>query len=188
MIRFHTAVRPMLVPAKEVTPHPENYNNGDVDELRASLVKNGCYRPVYVASDGVIVGGHGLYTALLAEGEPQIPVLRLDIPSTDRQGIARVLISDNEIARRSIRDDAQLLKLVQEDLQMDLVGTGITEFDLLRIKDDIDQPLAGLGGSPDPWPVLQIPCDPNLYEEWHTRLEDRALEPHELLAELMEEA
>lgn len=187
MIRFHTAVQHMLVPAGEVTPHPDNYNNGDIEELRDSLIKNGCYRPVYVASDGMIVGGHGLYTALLAEGATHIPVLRLDIPSTDRQGIARVLISDNEIARRSIRDDAQLLKLVQEDLDLDLVGTGLTEFDLLRIQEEIDLPLAGLGEGSNPWPVLQVPCSPELYEEWHVRLEDRGIEPHELLAELMED-
>lgn len=140
MIRFHEALAPeTFVDADALRPHPQNYNNGDVDAIRESLRVNGCYRHVWASrSTGHIVGGHHLYEALLAEGEPRIPVLWLDL---DYQGELRILGADNWVAARAWRDPSLEIALLRQiqDTDLGLAGTGMTDEDVARLVKDSEE-------------------------------------------------
>lgn len=136
MIRYHKALEPLMVPADAVTPDPRNPNNGETDEIMASIQINGCYRPIYAAREtGHIVAGHHLYAALLELGADDIPVLWLD--GNDEQAL-RILLGDNQIARLARMDDALLLGLLRDlqDTDLGLLGTGYTDENIDRLLRD----------------------------------------------------
>src|SRR5690606_33364845 len=99
-IHFHENVRPLLESPEGLNQYLGNYNLGDTDAIIESIRTVGCYRPIYVGSDNVIIAGHHLYYSLLEMGAEQVPLMRLDYPSTDERAV-RIVIGDNEIARKS---------------------------------------------------------------------------------------
>jgi ParB-like chromosome segregation protein Spo0J len=112
-----------MVPVQGIHPHPQNANNGDVDEIVASILTNGVYRPIYATADGTIVAGHHLYAALLELGALKVPVLTVDV---DPSGARRILLADNRVAALARVDDGllmDLLKMVSEE-DRGLTGTG----------------------------------------------------------------
>lgn len=125
-VRFHPALEPLMVPKDSITPNPDNPNNGDVDEIIASILRNGCYRPIYAAEDGTILAGHHLYAALLELGCLMVPVLYV---TTDAAGARRIMLADNRIAALARTDDALLLELLDIVSAEDhgLSGTGYDE-------------------------------------------------------------
>jgi len=132
VIRFHQALETLMVPKNSLYPDPANANNGDVDEIIASILSNGVYRPVYAQADGKIVAGHHLYAALMELGALMVPVIYVD--GDEIQG-NRIMLADNRIAALARTDDAlllQLLEMVAAD-QLGLPGTGYTE----RYLDDL---------------------------------------------------
>lgn len=136
MIRFHKSLADLMVPRDSITPHPDNDNNGDVDELVASVLTNGCYRPIYVQeSTGYILGGHTLYAALLELGALMVPVLYLDDDGSPNSG-ERILLTDNQIARLARRDDMATLKLLEkiEKDDIGLSGTGFGQRDVENLR------------------------------------------------------
>jgi hypothetical protein len=139
VIRFHPALETLMVPKNSIHPDPSNYNNGDVDEIVASILTNGCYRPVYATPDGQIVAGHHLYAALLELGALMVPVLYVD---TNVSGARRIMLADNRIAALARTDDALLLQLLDMVSAEDtgLTGTGYDErfLDALRDKAILD--------------------------------------------------
>lgn len=153
-IKWHSTVSELLIPADKIKPHPENYNNGDQDEIQTSILRNGVYRPVYVNKRSKrIVGGHGLYHALMElqqdSDQPQVPVAWCSLSETDE---LRVVAADNEIAKRS-RPDTGLLVALLRKLDGDLEGTGVSEFQfealerqLAHIDTDAGQLAADLSG------------------------------------------
>ncbi|HEU4913076.1 MAG TPA: ParB N-terminal domain-containing protein [Actinomycetes bacterium] len=155
MIRFHTALESLMVPAESVTPDPRNPNNGETDEIIASIQLSGCYRPVYAAREtGHIVAGHHLYAALLELGADHIPVLWLD--GDDEQAL-RILLGDNQIARLARMDDALLLGLLRDlqDTGLGLLGTGYTDESIDRLLRDHP---AEYTPPPDPEPLTCPHC------------------------------
>lgn len=115
----------LFVPADQITPHPENANNGDVDEIRESLATNGCYRAITVSSrTRRIVAGHHLYAALLAEGETEVPVSYLDNLSENDE--RRLLAVDNRTAAKAWVDNGLMLEMLNRIAEEDptLAGTG----------------------------------------------------------------
>ena len=53
MVQFHPALEPFLVDIDRVECHPENYNNGDVEAIIASIETDGFYNVIKVqASTG----------------------------------------------------------------------------------------------------------------------------------------
>lgn len=135
MIRFHKALSDLMVPKDSITPNPENDNNGDVDEVIASIMKVGCYRPIYVsANTGHILAGHTLYAALLELGALMVPALYLDADSPDE---LRILLGDNQIARLARRDDMATLALLEQLNTEDngLIGTGFHDRDLENLRE-----------------------------------------------------
>lgn len=135
MIRFHSAVTHLLVPIERVHPHPDNANNGDVDEIVVSIVRNGCYRPIYADSEGTILAGHHLYAALLELGATQVPVMFLDTEPGEDEGV-RILLGDNRIARKAKMDSGLELKLLQT--LDDYTGSGYTEKEVVAFLAKMD--------------------------------------------------
>lgn len=168
MIRFHEGLADLMVPAGVLTPHPENANNGDIEEIVASIIKSGCYRPIYAAKDsGRIVAGHHLYHALLEMGAQMVPVVWID---GDIEAERVIMVGDNRIAALAKMDETQLLTLLNQ-IEADngsLVGTGFTEREkdrlTLKLLQEQEAPLEiNLKGAEQL--THTITC-PNCHYEW----------------------
>jgi ParB-like chromosome segregation protein Spo0J len=164
MLRFHAALADLMVPAATITPDPRNANNGDIDEIVASLLVNGCYRPVYASQEtGTIIAGHHLYAALLELGAQMIPVMWLD--GDDEAGV-RIMLADNRIAALARMDEALLLDLLRaiDTTPTGLTGTGYDD----RYLQDLTERILNEGGPqvPDEDLTHQITC-PNCGHQWN---------------------
>lgn len=125
-----------LVSVDELKPHPRNYQNHPDDQLEhlmTSIKENGFYRNVVIASDNVILAGHGAVEAARKLGMVNIPVIRLAISSDDKRAL-KVLTGDNEISHLAERDDRLLSELLKEvNDELDLLGTGFDEMMLANL-------------------------------------------------------
>ena len=149
MIRVHEDLLGEMVAVDQVRPHPRNANNGDVEEIVASMQIVGCYRPVYVSRrSNLIVGGHHVFEALVSQGFTQVPVKWVDCRSEEEE--VRVLAADNGIARRARMDPGLEMEMLTylEATEFGLAGTGSDEYDLARLKADLEDPFhaTGFGG------------------------------------------
>lgn len=143
-MRFHDALEPLMEPAGGIYPDPENYNNGDIDEIIGSIIRNGCYRPIITNKDGMILAGHHLYAALLELGAMKVPVLRVDV---DRVTAKRISFADNLIPMLARRDEALMLEGLRwlQENDTSLAGTGINDDGVeklaARLLREVDEPL-----------------------------------------------
>ncbi len=131
----------VYVDPRELAFHPDNYNQGDVDAIEASIRRlGGFYGTVIVqhrpdGSWGPVCAGEHRTRAAIQAGLDRIPVSLTRL--TDAQ--ARfVLAADNGTARAAVTDDAGLAALLSQ-IQMDaaaegrgdaLEGTGFGQDDL----------------------------------------------------------
>ena len=110
-----------------IKPHPRNYKTHPADQvehLKRSITDNGIYRNVIVASDNVILAGHGVVTAARALGLTSVPILKLPIHSTHINAI-KLLAADNEVSHLGEVDDRALTDILKEIMDTaDLLGTG----------------------------------------------------------------
>lgn len=146
------ALKRLAVPVGDLTPHPENARNGDVEAIARGLVAHGQYAPVVVQeSTGRILKGNHVYAAALSLGWDQIAATRIDV---DDDQALRILVWDNRASELGVTDDAQLAALLQT--LDDLEATGYGEGDLARILARLDKQAAeplgedtrGLGSTP----------------------------------------
>jgi hypothetical protein len=133
MVQFHPALEPFLVDIDRVECHPENYNNGDVEAIIASIETDGFYNVIKVqASTGYIVAGNHSWMACKELGAEKIPVVFLDI--TDEVA-RRMLIKDNWIASLAKPDNGQMLALIKRiEEESGLYGTGVQEHDVATLE------------------------------------------------------
>lgn len=146
MIRYRFDTEGLMTPIENVKQHPENDNNGDVDEIVASMLKNGVYRPIVAnKGTGYIVAGNHTYLALLELGAQFVPVTWIDV---DEATELRILVGDNQIAslaRREAQRSRQLLERINAieggPIEATLVGTGFDErkwMDLIKEPTPLD--------------------------------------------------
>lgn len=156
-----------MASATAVTPHPANANNGDVEEIVASMQIVGCYRPIYAsARSGHIVGGHHVYEALLSQGHQRVPVKWVDCQSDEDE--LRVLAADNAIAKRSRMDPGLELDMLEalHGTELGLVGTGYEVEDLTFLRGDVNDPFVPGGFGIEDEPVgIQHTC-PKCAHTW----------------------
>lgn len=172
LVKYHDALEPLLVPIEHVRPHPENYNNGDIDEIAVSIQQHGMYRPVYAQHDtGFIVAGNGTYHACLSLDADTIPVIWLHITDHDAR---RILGADNWVARLAIADPGAELALLEAIVDIEpLIGLGKTETDLARLR-ALDTPLTA--GDFDDWHTIHARIPPDTYATW-LRITDQPANP-----------
>lgn len=104
----------------EYQDNPENYNRHDEDQLaiiERSLRVFGQIKDVVVWR-GLYVAGHGLSTAARRMG---LPTLRATVIPDEwpREAVNAYLVADNETAKKSTPDEAQLQALVREAADFD---------------------------------------------------------------------
>lgn len=140
-VRFHDALKDLLVPIEAICPHPENYNMGDEEAVEESVMVSGMYRPVTVQkSTGYICAGNTTYRTVQAMGSEVIPAVFLDI---DDETAYRIMVGDNETARRAIRNRTDLLAIADRLAETDraYLGTGLNAADIERMRELEDMPL-----------------------------------------------
>ena len=183
-VRYHPALEPLLEPTETFTPHPDNNNNGDLDEIDDSFEINGMYRPIIVQdSTGYILAGNHTWMALAGRGAQRVPVIRLDV---DEDAAYRILLGDNAIAAKAIRDNAQTVAILRklEDSEKGLRGTGFNTNDLEVIKTLSEMPLET--NEFGQWPTLTFTIHPRIRKVFKemTREADTDAEAFELLLRL----
>ena len=142
-VRWHD-LNYVEVPISAVRQHPQNPNNGDDEEVAVSMQRNGVYKGISAQrSTGYIVEGHTRYVALLSLGSSVIWVNWLDV---DDEEALRILLVDNESARKAHMDMVMLGEILEEvhaaDPIVGLLGTGYDPAYLERLRDiQMDSPL-----------------------------------------------
>lgn len=133
-------------------PHPRNYRahpQAQIEHLEASLREYGWARNVVVASDGVILAGHGVVEAARRRGETTVPVHRLALKSSDPKA-EKFMVLENEVSRLAQDDDGQLAALLADIQRTEgLDGTGWDDHGL----DDLIGQIAADGQVPNYDPV-----------------------------------
>jgi DNA modification methylase len=127
------ALRRLLVPVTELTPHPRNPRRGDVAVIQSSLERFGQQRPILALPDGTVVAGNHTLAAVLAAGWSHIAVIRSDLSD---QEIEAYLVADNRTSDLGTYDDAQLADLLAS--LDDVSATGYAEDDLRSLLAELE--------------------------------------------------
>lgn len=107
-------------PLKE---HPQNPNIGDDDVVDESVETNGWYGAIIAQkTTGYILAGNTRYRVAKRNGAAEIPVIWKDV---DDEAALRILLVDNQSARRAEMDEEKLTLLL-EGLDS-LTGTGFDD-------------------------------------------------------------
>lgn len=174
-VRYHPALEPLLVPIDSVQPHVANNNNGDIDAIDDSIEINGMYRPIMVQdSTGDILAGNHTWMALAGRGAQQVPVIRLDV---DDDEALRILLGDNSIAAKAIRDNAQTVAILErlQATEMGLRGSGFDDNDLTVIKTLSEMPLETNEFAQ--WPTLCFTIHPRLRKAFRDMTHEADTDP-----------
>jgi len=164
-----------------VRPYANNPRNGDTDEIVASILEVGCYRPVYAwTKTGEILAGNHTYAALMELEQERIPIAWVDAPTMSEA--RKIVLGDNRIADKGRYDEAQLLAEL-DALDGDLRGTGYYEEDVDNIRTLLDHASwgdgdRGTGGHGDPdddamAPRIELRVSTRLFEGWRRMLDSQ---------------
>lgn len=138
------------IPLGQLSRFPGNAKRGNVDEITASIRRNGQYRALVVRDTGdgqlVILAGNHTHEALDKAGHA---TARCEIITCDDTTARRINLADNRTAELGEYDDealAELLAYFEEDIE----GTGYTSEDLDallnprvdELDDDTEPPVA----------------------------------------------
>lgn len=127
----------LLEPIRDLSQHPENPNSGDVELIAESILTYGFTSPVIVqASTNYIVAGNHRYAAMLALGQDEIPVVRVEM--TDEEALGYMLM-DNRTSEVAVRDEFLVTNILEKLTQrpQGLAATGYNLKDLATIKSAI---------------------------------------------------
>ena len=117
-----------LLPVGQLSPHPENPNEGDVEAIMESIDALGFYGAVMVhGPTGHIIAGEHRWKAAKADGLAELPCLIYDV---DEATARKMMTGDNAFARLGRWNVAKLSALLQ-GFGHDLRGSGFTESDVL---------------------------------------------------------
>lgn len=181
MVTFHPALTNLLVPIDNVTQHPDNPRNGDVEAIAESIEINGYIAPVIVQkSTGYILAGNHRYQALLSLGAQVIPAIYVDV---DETGAKRYLLADNRTSDLGMYDNAILVEILSGlDEQDSLLGTGYTKMDLHQLQTILD--MAPTYDEFASWPTITLTVPPHLKNAFY-KFTDHAVSDHDRLELLL---
>lgn len=140
-----------------IKPHPRNPNHGDDAVVAESVDVNGWYGAVIAQrSTGYILAGHTRWRVALQKNATEIPVIWRDV---DDETALKILLADNETAKKAWMDEALLEELLAGLETLD--GTG---FVLASAQETIEQeaapaPESTNGDEPSPLDPDDIPDD-----------------------------
>lgn len=98
------------IPVADLHEHPENYNEGDLEAIAASLDAHGFYGAVLVQkSTGMIVAGNHRYREAVEKGATTLPGFWLDINDDEARDI---LADDNHTTKLATFNEEKLLALL----------------------------------------------------------------------------
>lgn len=161
MVQFHDALDHLLVDMEDVTAHPNNARNGDIDAIAESITVNGFVAPVIAQkSTGHIIAGNHRYYALMQLGSAKIPVIWVDV---DDNAAKRYLLADNRTSDLGTYDNSMLLSLLEEMNATEdaLHGTGYHEYDMEVLKALNEMPLYSTDDFAQ-WPTLCFQVPPHV--------------------------
>lgn len=174
-VKYHDALQPLLMPIDAVQPHPDNDNNGDIDAIDLSMEVNGMYRPVMAQkSTGHIVAGNHTWMALAGKGAQQVPVVMLDI---DDDTALRILLGDNHIARKAMRDNAATAKILEHlaETEQGFIGSGYVPEDYEVIKALAEMPVQN--DEFGTWPTLTFTIHPRIRKAFRDMTKEADTDP-----------
>lgn len=162
LVKYHDALAPLMVDIDSVQQHPENYNNGAVEDIAVSIETNGMFRPLEVQrSTGYILAGNHTWEACKTLGADVIPVVYLDV---DDHRARRIMLADNRLASLAMPDRAAEVALLEQikehDSEIGLQGLGYTEHDL-----EVLRHLAEMESTYDEfatWPQFSVRLHPRI--------------------------
>lgn len=131
------------VEVNRLVPHPQNPNQGDVGAITESMEANGIFgallvqRPRGNRKRGRILAGNHTWQAARLSGAPTVPVIWLDV---DDERALRIMLADNETARKATNDQTALASLLVSlaGTPEGLAGTGHDGDDLDTLLADIE--------------------------------------------------
>lgn len=159
------ALAELAGPIAELNLHPQNYRQGDVEVIRASLRRFGQVKPIVVQAStmNVVAGNHTMKSAV-EEGWDRIARVIVDMPDEEAEAF---LVADNRASDKATNDNA-VLSAILERLMLAgrLEGTGYSP-------DDVDDMLAAMDALPEtePEPTEAAPSvdDEKLAERFANR-------------------
>jgi ParB-like chromosome segregation protein Spo0J len=155
----------LRMPIDRPVLHPQNYRQGDVETIAASLRRFGQVRPIVVqkSSGQVVAGNHTLKAAISLDWD-EIAAVVVDMPDEEAEAY---LVADNRSSDKATNDDTVLAPILERlMLAGRLEGTGYTP-------DNVDDMLAALDALPevDPGDTAAAPgaTDEQLAERFANR-------------------
>lgn len=135
------ALSNLTLPASEPILHPQNYRQGDVENIIESLKRFGQVRPIVVqASSGHVVAGNHTLKAVRELGWDEVAAVVVNL--TDEEAEA-YLVADNRASDKAVNDDALLAPILERlMLAGKLDGTGYTP-------DEVDDMLSAMDQMPE---------------------------------------
>ena len=116
--------------------HPENPNEGDVEEIRGSIRESGMFWGTLVVQESRmrICAGNHRYQAGVLEGMEEFPAMVCEL--TDEEA-RLILAADNGIGAKGKRDRAKLAAVLNRIVEDSggLKGTGYREKDLTKMEE-----------------------------------------------------
>ncbi|MCL8016856.1 ParB N-terminal domain-containing protein, partial [Streptomyces sp. AS02] len=160
-----TYVRTADIALDELTPFPGNAKRGNVDQIRASLRRNGQYRSLVVREipNGplIVLAGNHTLQALQAEGRE---TARCEVVLCDDDTARRINLADNRTAELGEYDNDALAELLSY-LDGDYDGTGYTQDDVEHLLDYPEDPEALNDPDATPNPPTEPRSKPR--DIWH---------------------
>ena len=155
MLRDASAIE--RVPVEALLPYAANartHSDDQIAQIAASIAEFGFNAPCLIDERGILIAGHGRLLAAKRLGLRDVPAIRL-AHLTDAQARA-YRIADNQIALNAGWDEAtlaaELARLKEDGLDLDLLGFGEDELDRLLSGADIGD--GGTGSDEDSIPEL----------------------------------
>lgn len=146
-----------LVPPATLAPNPRNARKHPAKQkarLKASVSKFGLNRAIFVNAQNVILAGHGIWEAAMANNVERTPIIR--VPNMSEADQRAYMLADNRLAELSEFDpdmlDEELNFLLDADFEIELTGFEMADIDLGMGLDD-DGPAEPPVALPAPGPV-----------------------------------
>lgn len=134
--RIETAARVTVVNIADLRQWDRNPHQGDLEEVKASLLRFGQVVPIVRAPDGWIISGNTTLQGMDELGYQQCAVVTLDAEESEQ--VAWGLASNN-IGRKGMDDDAKVLALLTELQVLDGTGYSIEDLeDLTALMQEIE--------------------------------------------------